>query len=200
MNVSLLKESKLFSSDRKSRSGSHSGSRSTRRISSSVLMAASAAAAAHLPPAAAAATEDCPPAPIQEESPDEHGRPKCARSKTNERNVSRQNKLMPDGKFSGSQSYITNFVLIKTKSVLISKLVCYFDLDSTIRYYDLYWSNTQSTDWGLIEHLLRWNNFYSIGFRSCLSAFFFPVFALCKTFATLQNTSRPHLISSNAVT
>ena len=123
MNVSLLKESKLFSSDRKSRSGSHSGSRSTRRISSSVLMAASAAAAAHLPQAAAAATEDCPPAPIQEESPDDHGRPKCARSKTDERNVSLQNKLMTDGKFSGSQSYILDFVLTKkTTLVLISKL------------------------------------------------------------------------------
>jgi len=80
-------------------------------------MAASAAAAAHLPPAAAAATEDCPPAPIQEESPDEHGRPKSARSKQTNENFSRQNELMKDGKFSGSLSYKGIFVLTKTKKI-----------------------------------------------------------------------------------
>jgi hypothetical protein len=44
MNVSLLKESKFFSEERKGKFVP----RNTRRISSSVLMAAAAAAAAHL--------------------------------------------------------------------------------------------------------------------------------------------------------
>jgi hypothetical protein len=83
MNVSLLKESKLFSSssDRKNRSGSGSAAaaRSTRRISSSVISAAAAAAAAHL-------SEDCP-APIQEE---DDGRPKETLARSKNRNTNKQ--------------------------------------------------------------------------------------------------------------
>ena len=85
MNVSLLKESKLFSSasDRKKRSSSAAAAagRSIRRVSSSVISAAAAAAAAHL-------AEDCP-APIHEEA---DGRPKLLHGQMKSNEMQRKPK------------------------------------------------------------------------------------------------------------